>query len=110
MDHDQQRSEPLDCYVALELSRRTWLVGALLPDSTKVRTFTVQGGDAVALLQGLHRLKERAAKNGFDDIRLQVALKLDMTGSGSPAFLLTQASRPRFWTPAAFWSRDVVGE
>ncbi len=88
MDHDQQRSEPLDCYVALELSRRTWLVGALLPDSTKVRTFTVPGGDTVALLQGLHRLKERAAKNGFDDIRLRVCFEAGYDGFWIARFLL----------------------
>ncbi|MFW7355037.1 MAG: hypothetical protein ACODTL_03630 [Brucella sp.] len=39
-----------DCYVAPELSQRTWLIGYLLPSSDKVQTVTVAGGNAEALL------------------------------------------------------------
>jgi len=39
-----------DCYVALELSQRTWLIGYLLPGSDKAQTTAVAGGNAEALL------------------------------------------------------------
>ncbi len=37
-----------DCYVALELSQRTWLIDYLLPGSDKVQTTAVAGGNAEA--------------------------------------------------------------
>ncbi len=38
-------SSTQDCYVALELSRAKWLIGALLPGRSKVVTMQVPGGD-----------------------------------------------------------------
>lgn len=49
-----------DCYVTLELSQRTWLIGFLLPDTVKVQTMTVAGGDVEALLSALGRIKSLA--------------------------------------------------
>jgi transposase len=46
-----------DCYIALELSQRTWLVDYLLPGSDKVQTITVAGGNAEALLSALLEFK-----------------------------------------------------
>ncbi|MCX2699327.1 IS110 family transposase [Ochrobactrum chromiisoli] len=46
-----------DCYVALELSQRTWLIGYLLPGSGKVQTVTVAGGNAEALLSALAKIE-----------------------------------------------------
>ena len=40
----------VDCHVAIELSRRNWLVGALLPGTKKVITTSVPGGDADGLI------------------------------------------------------------
>jgi hypothetical protein len=50
-----------DCYVALELSRAKWLVGALLPGRSKGTTMGVPGGDTAALLEVLGRLPRGAA-------------------------------------------------
>src|SRR3954462_8321019 len=50
------------CYVALELSRAKWLVGALLPGRSKVLTTLVPGGDTAALLDVLHRLAARGTR------------------------------------------------
>jgi len=49
-----------DCYVALELSQRTWLIGFLLPGTDKVQIMTVAGGDAEALLSALGRIESLA--------------------------------------------------
>lgn len=49
-----------DCYVALELSQRTWLIGFLLPGTVKVQIMTVAGGDAEALLSALGRIESLA--------------------------------------------------
>ena len=38
-------SSTQDCYVALELSRSKWLVGALLPGRSKITSTLVPGGD-----------------------------------------------------------------
>ena len=38
-----------DCYIALELSRAKWLVGALLPGRSTITTTLVPSGDAAAL-------------------------------------------------------------
>ncbi len=49
-----------DCYVALELSQRTWLIAFLLPGTVKVQIMTVAGGDAEALLSALGRIESLA--------------------------------------------------
>lgn len=49
-----------DCYVALELSQRTRLIGFLLPGTVKVQIMTVAGGDAEALLSALGRIESLA--------------------------------------------------
>jgi hypothetical protein len=46
-----------DCFVALELSRTKWLVGALLPGRTKVITTLVPGGNATKLDTSIYRLR-----------------------------------------------------
>ena len=46
-----------DCYVALELSQRTWLIGYLLPGSEKVKTISVAGGDSEALINTLSTIR-----------------------------------------------------
>ena len=51
-----------ECYVALELSRAKWLVGALLPGRSKVTTTVVPGGDTAALLDVLGRFAARASR------------------------------------------------
>jgi hypothetical protein len=38
-----------DCYFAIELSQKSWLIGILRPDDTKVSTHTVGPGDTAAV-------------------------------------------------------------
>nr|WP_272209732.1 hypothetical protein [Marinicella sp. W31]MDC2875558.1 hypothetical protein [Marinicella sp. W31] len=47
------------CYVALELSQRSWLIGYLLPGSKKVQTQNVAGGDTDALLEALSKIASK---------------------------------------------------
>jgi transposase len=51
------RDDYARCLVSLELSRSTWLVTAVAPDSEKLSKHQVEGGDADALLSLLGRLK-----------------------------------------------------
>lgn len=67
--------EPADCYVALELSRNKWLVGALLPGADKVKTSSVSGGDTDGLLSALNRITARAADAGHPSLRRASAIR-----------------------------------
>ncbi|MEZ5696739.1 MAG: hypothetical protein R3E18_09980 [Sphingomonadaceae bacterium] len=60
MTEQASKTRTQDCYVAFELSRRTWLVGAILPDSPKVRTMAVPEGDTSTLLASIEQLRVRA--------------------------------------------------
>jgi transposase len=51
-------------FVSLELSRSTWLVTSLSPDSDKMSKHTVTGGDSGALLDLLARLRGKAEQRG----------------------------------------------
>jgi transposase len=50
-------------FVALELSRSTWLIAVNLPDSEKVSKYRVAAADAAALLSLLSRLKIQAERH-----------------------------------------------
>ncbi|WP_416832705.1 MAG: IS110 family transposase [Erythrobacter sp.] len=79
-----------DCYVALELSRRTWLVGAILPDSPKVRTMAVPGGDTSALLACLEQMRARAVQACDCDANLRVCFEAGYDGFWIARFLIDQ--------------------
>jgi transposase len=48
-------------HIAIELSASSWLIGARLPDSDKVRWHRVEGGDTKALLALIDELRSRSA-------------------------------------------------
>lgn len=79
-----------DCYVALELSRRTWLVGAILPDSPKVWTMAVPGRDTFALLASLEQLKVRAEQACDCEAILRVCFEAGYDGFWIARFLINQ--------------------
>jgi transposase len=54
-------------YVSLELSRSTWLVTSLSPNSDKMSKHTIAAGDASKLLALLTRL-DRNAKRSSDEL------------------------------------------
>src|SRR5262249_52113930 len=54
-------------YVALELSRRTWLVTIHSPDRDRISRYKVDGGDHVGLLKLIAKVRARAAaKLGYE--------------------------------------------
>jgi transposase len=75
-----QNGEHTDCYVALELSRTKWLVGALLPGSEKVTTIPVAGGDSEKLLAALRRIAAKAINAGYPEVRLRVCFEAGYDG------------------------------
>jgi transposase len=80
--------ERVNCYVALELSRSKWLVGALLPGRDKVATIRVTGGDTDGLLHALNRLVAKAADLGYLDARLHVCFEAGYDGFWLARFLI----------------------
>jgi transposase len=49
-------------FVALELSRRTWLVTMHSPDRDRISRHNVPGGDHAGLLALIERVRDRAAR------------------------------------------------
>ena len=57
-------------FVALELSRSTWLVGSSMPGSDRVSRHQVRAADTTALLALLKRLKARAERSCGATVRV----------------------------------------
>tara|TARA_R110000787_G_scaffold197498_1_gene308786 strand:+ start:129 stop:1265 length:1137 start_codon:yes stop_codon:yes gene_type:complete len=77
-----------ECFVALELSRNKWLVGALLPGATNVTTIAVAGGDTDGLLTALCRISAKAAKAGYSNVVLRVCFEAGYDGFWLARFLI----------------------
>src|SRR5689334_11050318 len=60
--HDNTVS-PISVYAAIELSKTTWLVALLSPDSNRVRLRQVRGGDAVGLVTLLENARMSAERS-----------------------------------------------
>jgi len=85
MDNQTQSAE---CYVALELSRNKWLVGALLPEAEKVWTCSVAGGDTDGLLSALNTIQEKTRSAGYPNVPLQVCFEAGYDGFWLARFLI----------------------
>ena len=75
MNTNEPHIAPADCYVALELSRSKWLVGALPPGQDKIWTSTIRGGDTEALLAVFGDIAAKSDCHGYPDIRLRVCFE-----------------------------------
>lgn len=82
--------DPIDCFVALELSRSKWLVGALFPGQDKVTTTTVAGGDTAELLSVLERIANKATDRGHSNVRLRVCFEAGYDGFWLARFLIAR--------------------
>ncbi len=91
-----------DCYIALELSRSKWLVGALLPGRSKVTTTLVPGGDTAALLDVLTCLLERAAVSTGSPVALKVCYEAGYDGFWLARFLISHGIETHVLDPASF--------
>ncbi len=77
-----------DCYVAIEFSQRTWLIGYLLPGSDKVQTTAVAGGNAEAFLSALGRSESLPGTRSHAGCAVgSMRVWRVMMASGLPAFL-----------------------
>jgi transposase len=95
-------SSTQDCYVALELSRARWLIGALLPGRSKVTTTLVPGGDPAALLDVLTRFAARAARDSGAPVSLKVCSEAGYDGFWLARFLINQGIEMHVLDPASF--------
>lgn len=94
-----------DCYVALELSQKTWLVGYLPPGSKKVRTVSVGGGDTNALLRALSRIEGMADEHFSSESpagRMRVCFEAGYDGFWLARFLLNHGIDTTILDPSSF--------
>jgi transposase len=91
-----------DCYVALELSRAKWLIGALLPGRSKVVTMQVPGGDTAGLLDVLSRLTARASREAGPAVSVEVCCEAGYDGFWLARFLLARGIETHVLDPASF--------
>lgn len=94
-----------DCYAALELSQKTWLIGYLLPNSKKVSTISVPGGDTDALLLALSQITAKLeptalSESHFPQIRLCFEAGYD--GFWLARFLLDRGVDTTILDPSSF--------
>lgn len=90
------------CYVALELSRAKWLVGALLPGRSKVSTALVPGGATDALLDVLDRFAARASREAGRSVPVKVCYEAGYDGFWLARFLLARGVETHVLDPASF--------
>ena len=55
-------NEPVHCYVAIELSKSSWIVGFQTPLTNKTSQYQVKACDANALLELIERIRTRVAR------------------------------------------------
>src|SRR5437899_12692431 len=55
-------NEPVHCYVAIELSKSSWVVGFQTPLTNKTSQYQVKACDANALLELIERISPRVAR------------------------------------------------
>jgi transposase len=55
-------NEPVDCFIAIELSKSGWVVGFQTPLSDKTSRYQVKAGDANGLLELIERVRTRVAR------------------------------------------------
>lgn len=82
-------------YVAIELSKGSWLVRALLPDRDKPSIYRLSGGDTAGLLSRLERLRHLAAN------RLVLCFEAGHDGFWLARFLLCHGIDVRVLDPAS---------
>jgi transposase len=97
-EHQTQRpsdgkNHPAMLYASLELSRSTWLVTSLSPDSQKMSRHTTPGGDGPALLALLARLRKRAE---------------EVTGGLAQVAVIQEAGLDGFWVHRLLTANEIA--
>src|SRR3984893_10569791 len=97
---DKTRNQYLPCgqgdraalYVSLELSRSTWLVTSLSPNSDKISKHMIAAGDASKLLALLTRLRGRAEQ---------------LVGGSLSIAVIQEAGLDGFWVHRSLEANDI---
>src|SRR5260370_13752913 len=58
----EANNEPIHCFVAIELSKSSWLVGIQTPLTSKASRYQVKAGDANMLLELIERVRTRVVR------------------------------------------------
>lgn len=88
MDREEGKPDHTSCYVALELSRTKWLVGAVLPGKERIMVVPVAAGDAEKLLCALSRIVAKAVDVGHPNVQLRVCFEAGYDGFWLARFLI----------------------
>lgn len=94
-----------DCYVALELSQKTWLIGYLLPSSKKVSTISVPGGDTDALLLALSQITAKLEPTALSEShspQIRLCFEAGYDGFWLARFLLDRGVDTTILDPSSF--------
>lgn len=94
--------EPAPIYVSLELSKRSWLVASLLPESARPSLCTIPAGDSAALLGHLQKLKERAARKVERPLAIRLCFEIGYDGFWIARMLLAKGIDTYVLDPASF--------
>ena len=70
----------LTLYASLELSRATWLVTCLLPETERMSKYSTPGGDGGALLSLLERMRTRAQQMTGRPVKIVVIQEAGLDG------------------------------
>jgi transposase len=105
-------NEPVQCFIAIELSKSGWVVGFQSPLSDETSRYQVKAGDANGLLELIERVRTRVARQlsrpiemmscyetGYDGFWLHRVL--ESHGTGEPAGAATEARSDRCREPEA---------
>ncbi len=94
--------EPAPIYVSIELSKRSWLVASLLPESARPSLFTIAAGDSAALLGHLHKLEERAVRKIGRCVVIRLCFEIGYDGFWIARMLLAKGIDTYVLDPASF--------
>lgn len=94
--------EPAPIYVSLELSKRSWLVASLLPESARPSLCTIPAGDSAALLVHLRKLEERAGRKIGRRVVIRLCFEIGYDGFWIARMLLAKGIDTYVLDPASF--------
>lgn len=102
---DSSANAAYDCYAAIELSQKSWLIGILPPGESKVSVRTIGSGDTTALLTELAKAVSRwqGSSAGAPDFgSLRVCFEAGFDGFWLARFLLDRGIATVVLDPASF--------
>ena len=74
---------PARCLIAIELSKRSWVVAVNTPLSEKISRYTLKACDAKELLELIEKIRTRIARELKQPVEVVAATRPAMTDSGS---------------------------